>query len=162
MMRERDSLPMFIKSKIQGVPLLGGLRSTLLNLTLPNLTSIEDVHFDKFWNVYPRKESKGNAEKSFLKAMALTDLETILAGVEFYNARIRKEKIEKQFIKLPATWLNQKCWEDKPTSTPTPPPKKEEVKQEKVVLTSAQAAAAKLRLQATRNTLSTKLTSHEK
>lgn len=85
----------------------GAAYITLLNLTLPNLTSKEDVHFDKFWNVYPRKEAKLNAEKSFVKAMQFTDIQTILSGVENYCARIRKEKIDKQYIKLPATWLNQ-------------------------------------------------------
>lgn len=72
--------------------------------------------FENFYSAYPRKESKGKAETAYEKALkdgvTSTDL---LDGVKRYCKHIKKDCIERQFIKLPATWLNQKCWEDKYT-----------------------------------------------
>lgn len=157
MIRERDLLPSFINERIQSIPTLGGLRSTLLNLTLLNLTlpigSSSD--FEKFRNLYPRKEAKWNAEKSFKTATTQAELQTILDWLANYVTRIKKEKIEKQFIKLPATWLNQKCWLDQPTS-PTPPPKREQPTQEVVVMTDEQRLAARKKLAETRSSLTSK------
>lgn len=69
--------------------------------------------FDEFFSNYPRKESKQEAIKSFEKA--LKDgvmLDKILDGVKRYKKFVEEKKIERRFIKLPTTWLNQGCWDD--------------------------------------------------
>lgn len=69
-------------------------------------------NFLEFYFLYPRKEAKKEALKAYSKAIKLTDKDTILQGLKRYIKHIKSEKIEKKFIKHPATWLNQGCWED--------------------------------------------------
>jgi hypothetical protein len=69
--------------------------------------------FENFFSLYPRKEVKKEAAKCFEKA--LKDgvmLSIILDGVKRYNRFIEEKKVERRFIKLPTTWLNQGCWDD--------------------------------------------------
>lgn len=69
--------------------------------------------FENFFSLYPRKEVKKEAAKCFEKA--LKDgvmLCIILDGVKRYNRFIEEKKVERRFIKLPTTWLNQGCWDD--------------------------------------------------
>lgn len=72
--------------------------------------------FDQFWNAYPRKVSKGAARKAWGKLKpdeALT--QTIITAV---GRQITSEQWVKdggQYIPHPATWLNNKRWEDEIT-----------------------------------------------
>ncbi len=66
--------------------------------------------FETFWTEYPRKVGKGAARKAYQKALELTDAETLLWGARAYKAATEKE--DPRFVKHPATWLNQECWED--------------------------------------------------
>jgi hypothetical protein len=68
--------------------------------------------FESFWLLYPKKQSKAEALKSFTKALNKTNLDTILTGLNNYLFHINKEKTELKFIKHPTTWLNQECWND--------------------------------------------------
>nr|DAG11685.1 MAG TPA: replisome organizer [Caudoviricetes sp.] len=74
-----------------------------------------DVRFAKFWEAYPRKIGKGAAEKAFKKYRPDDDLlATMLSNL---SAQKRSEQWTKdggQFIPYPATWLNQRRWEDVP------------------------------------------------
>lgn len=67
-------------------------------------------HFDEFWSVYPRKESKGHARKAFASALKKSDPETIIGAARVFADRVRGS--EKKFIAHPATWLNGERWED--------------------------------------------------
>lgn len=71
-----------------------------------------DSIFDAFWKQYPRKTGKPAAKKA-LKPVA-NQPEAIVTGlakwVEFWNA----DRTEQRFIPHPATWLNQRRWEDDP------------------------------------------------
>ena len=68
--------------------------------------------FDLFYDsVYPRKGSRPVAFRAFTKALQKADLETILNGARAYAEDPNREQ---QFTKLPATWLNQECWDDPP------------------------------------------------
>lgn len=89
------------------------------------INNIKD-NFLFFYSSYPRKESKGNAEKAYDKALKDgVTTEQLLDGVKLYCKHIKKNCLERQFIKLPATWLNQKCWEDSYTvDLPKSEPKK--------------------------------------
>jgi len=60
---------------------------------------------------YPRKESKGVAEKAYAKARKFATAEELVEGAIRYREDPNREA---QYTKLPATWLNGKCWEDGP------------------------------------------------
>jgi phage replication O-like protein O len=69
--------------------------------------------FLKFWETYPKKVGKGNAEKVFLKLSPDDSLFDIII-----NAVVSQSKSEQwqsdggKYIPHPATWLNGKRWED--------------------------------------------------
>ena len=65
--------------------------------------------FDDFWKHYPRKVSKPNALKAWLKVKPDDELtKTIISAISKQNLSAREE----QFIPHPASWLNGKRWED--------------------------------------------------
>jgi len=65
------------------------------------------AEFPEFWNVYPRKAGKGAAEKAWLKATRSVDASKILVALRGF-----KFSLDPEFIPHPATWLNQKRYED--------------------------------------------------
>jgi hypothetical protein len=68
--------------------------------------------FDDFYNLYPKKVGKQQAIKAYNKAIKSTDHQAIIEGVKNYKIQIASKKIEMQYIKQPATWLNAGCWDD--------------------------------------------------
>jgi len=69
--------------------------------------------FDQFWAQYPRKKSKGQAERAWVKINPDDALfAQIIEGLE--RARKSRDWIKEsgQYIPYPATWLNAKGWED--------------------------------------------------
>lgn len=74
--------------------------------------SITD-RFDRFWNEYPRHVSKQNAFKAFEKLNPDDQLlEVMIKAVEQQKKSEQWTKDGGQFIPHPATWINQKRWED--------------------------------------------------
>ena len=72
--------------------------------------------FDLFWSAYPKKRSKGDAEKAWMKInMTDTLLEAILDNIEKGKASHDWTKEGGKYILYPATWLNRKGWEDEYT-----------------------------------------------
>lgn len=72
--------------------------------------------FDQFWKVYPKRKSKGQAEKAFLKINPDEQLLTkILESVERAKKSEDWIKEKGKYIPHPATWLNAKGWEDEET-----------------------------------------------
>lgn len=77
-------------------------------------------NFEKWWKVYPRRESKGYAQKKFL--LALKDLVPVHGSrekaFEWLMMRTRayadspKGRGDKQYIPHPATWLEGKKFHD--------------------------------------------------
>lgn len=69
--------------------------------------------FDTFWDAYPRKEAKRNAEKAYLSALKRTggDATPLILGARRYAADPNREQA---FTALPATWLNGDRWGDEP------------------------------------------------
>lgn len=69
--------------------------------------------FNQFYKAYPRKESKGQAYKTWCKLKqtgVLPELPVILKAIE---ARTKANAWpEKAYIKHPSTWLNAWGWED--------------------------------------------------
>jgi len=72
-----------------------------------------DSAFAQFWEAYPKKRSKGQAEKAFKKLKPDDSLlQTILDKIELLKLTDDWKKDKGQFIPYPATWLNAKGWED--------------------------------------------------
>ena len=67
--------------------------------------------FEQFWAVYPKKDDKGLARRSFEKALKRASLEQIVAGAEKYRDDPNREQA---FTKNPSTWLNADAWENGP------------------------------------------------
>jgi len=85
-----------------------------------DLSSKQD-EFDRWYALYPRKEAKENARKAFAKARKQTDMETLVTSLERYTASMKGK--DRQYIALPASWLNAGRWEDevpKPNLTVVP------------------------------------------
>ena len=69
--------------------------------------------FEKFWKVYPKKVAKQAAEKAFVKLNpSEATLDDILAGVREWYGTEQWQKNGGQFIPNPATFLNDRRWED--------------------------------------------------
>lgn len=79
--------------------------------TIINNNNIYIDHFDAFWNAYPKKVGKAPAQKSFRK-IKVNDkiLSDMLSAID--REKSSKQWQDKQFIPNPATWLNQRRWED--------------------------------------------------
>lgn len=76
-------------------------------------TDENENRFDEFWKSYPKKVGKGAAEKAYKKIKPTSDLQSqILSAVEKAKQTEQWRKQNGQFIPYPATWLNQKRWED--------------------------------------------------
>lgn len=77
--------------------------------------------FDDFWNQYPKKVSKAEAEKAWRKlkpkGQLLVDL---MAGLDRQKVSRDWQKENGQFIPHPATWLNKRRWEDEITNAGAP------------------------------------------
>ena len=77
--------------------------------------------FERFWRVYPKKKSKGQAEKVFSKINPDEQLlETMISTIE--RAKKSEDWIKEngKYIPHPATWLNAKGWEDRDTELAPP------------------------------------------
>ena len=84
-----------------------------LNLIPDSLNSDTLNRFAEFWDKYPKKKSKGQAEKAWSK-LKLSDalFNEIMTGLG--NAKVSRDWTKEggKYIPYPATWLNAKGWED--------------------------------------------------
>jgi len=100
---------------------VGPLSSFLLPLTespLPRVrkkivSNTPQEHFEDFWKLYPRKKSKGDAEKAWGQMVTSKEIvEAILNKLPKLTKGEDWQKENGQFIPYPATWLRAKGWED--------------------------------------------------
>jgi hypothetical protein len=70
--------------------------------------------FEAFWSIYPKKTARHKAFESWLKNNPPLDI--CLKTLEWQKKSEQWQKDRGQFIPLPATWLNQRRWEDEPLS----------------------------------------------
>ena len=69
--------------------------------------------FAEFWASYPKKIARGAAEKSFRKIGEPSKmLPVLLAAITAQKSTAQWQRDNGQFIPNPATWLNQRRWED--------------------------------------------------
>ena len=97
--------------------------------------------FDSFWEKYPNKKSKGNAEKTFKKINPDEQLLAIMIA-KIEQAKKSREwlKNDGEFIPHPSSWLNAKGWEDEIEATLT---KSEETPEQKAYYAAATIAYQK-------------------
>jgi hypothetical protein len=70
--------------------------------------------FDEFYRAYPRREAPGEAEAAWTKAIedVGADPQLVIDAAALYA--ISRKGQDATYTKLPATWLNKRCWEDEP------------------------------------------------
>ncbi len=79
------------------------------------------VSFDRFWSMYPRKVSKGAAERAFQTINPDEQLVgRMCAAIERAKTSDQWRKDGGQFIPHAATWLRAKGWEDEPAAQQAP------------------------------------------
>lgn len=76
--------------------------------------------FDEFWNAYPKKSAKPAAVRAFKSAKAKDELVALLAHVMTMSGSEDWTKEKGKYIPHPATYLNQRRWEDGGTSEAQP------------------------------------------
>ena len=69
-----------------------------------------EAQFAEWWDGYPHKVGKGDAQKAFEKALTKTSFDQLVAGIERYKAT---KPLDRAWCN-PATWLNQERWLDAP------------------------------------------------
>jgi len=89
-----------------------------------------EASFGRFWAAYPRRVAKVGAFKAWakLKPDALL-VERILKAVNEHKRSVSWLRDAGQYIPYPATWLNERRWEDEiiaPGQTLTPARRREE------------------------------------
>lgn len=90
----------------------GGRERGLKTPSKPAASKPDPNRFPEFWEWYPRKVGKADAQKAWAKATAKTDPQEILDGLERY--RLDPNLPEKEFIPHASTWLAGGRWEDEP------------------------------------------------
>jgi len=101
------------------------INTQLSNLTTLTLNSPPIVppkgDFALFWAAYPKKVGKGAAEKAWQRAKGNQHLQTILQALEQQKRSAQWRKDGGAYIPNPATWINQRRWEDElPTEDDSP------------------------------------------
>ena len=75
--------------------------------------SLSQKRFEEFWRAYPRRVGKGAAERAYSKIKPDETLHRrILSAVLMAKQSFSWQKDNGQYIPNPATWLNQRRWED--------------------------------------------------
>lgn len=84
------------------------------NTYMRNAAKAADAsRFERFWEAYPKKRSKGQAEKAWAKIKPSEQLlEQMLAALEQAKTSADWTREGGKYIPYPATWLNAKGWED--------------------------------------------------
>ena len=82
-----------------------------------------EVRFERFWAVYPRKAAKAAARRAFDRINPDEALmEIMTTAIENWKKTEQWNDNDGRYIPHPATWLNQRRWEDElPTPVVTKP-----------------------------------------
>jgi hypothetical protein len=99
--------------------------------------SVNDEGFARFWESYPKRKAKAAAQRAWSKLAPSPELlRTILAAVERQKASADWQREEGRFIPHPASWLNQRRWEDEagqPVAAAAASPEAEEARLARVL-----------------------------
>jgi len=102
-----DEYQFFIKESAQGQAQLEIKSDTNISKEV-NKRNIYTSNFNKLWDLIPSKmrKSKGGAYKAF------KSIKTKLTIEELGHRYQQHHRINKDYTKHPATWLNKECWLD--------------------------------------------------
>jgi len=81
-------------------------------ITANAVTEMYPKEFEAFWTAYPRKVGKGKAFQAWKNAKQRPSLSVLVRAIERATTTRDWQKDGGQFIPHPATWLNQRRWED--------------------------------------------------
>lgn len=70
----------------------------------------ENVNFEEFWKICPRKVGKGKAEEKYTAALREVSYEDLMKSMKAHAKEMKTKDME--FIPHPATWLHQKRYLD--------------------------------------------------
>ena len=88
------------------------------NAVVGEIVEPVEMLFDEFWKLYPRKESKQQAKKAWLKLKPDQSLFNLIANALEYRNQTQDWLAENgRYIPHPATWLNGRRWEDEQNPT---------------------------------------------
>jgi Mg-chelatase subunit ChlI len=76
--------------------------------------NIYTKEFEQFWENYPKKVAKGAANKALKAVVKAGEFEEMMTGLKQFRF-----SPDPQYIPNPATWLNQRRWEDEVVQTTT-------------------------------------------
>lgn len=83
------------------------------NIYIPPKGGVYSSDFLTFWSAYPKRKSKGEAWKAWQKIRPDSGLlEAMLEAIRIQTQGAGWMKDGGQYIPYPATWLNQRRWED--------------------------------------------------
>ena len=74
--------------------------------------------FEQFWQTYPRKVGKGAALRAWRSAKLNGTLPAILTALDWQQRSDDWTKDNGRYVPHPATYLNQRRWEDEPPAPP--------------------------------------------
>lgn len=103
-----EQIAQAVKLVAMRVPALPQKGGAVCPVKLPPQPENLAVFFARFWSVWPHKVGKPAAERAFRRVAG--EVEDILAGVERYVAT---KPPDRPWLN-PATFLNQRRWEDQP------------------------------------------------
>lgn len=87
--------------------------ATRKRATTPESSQAQIERFNRFWDAYPKRRARGDAEKAWAKIKPDEQLLTkILAGLEIAKTSEDWAKENAKYVPYPATWLNRRGWED--------------------------------------------------
>jgi hypothetical protein len=111
---DSERTPDGIQEESEGIP--GSSVSLSVSVSSKNSSSTaarstgEDVDFDRFWSVYPRKVGKGEARKVWARLRKQgIDPEELIAGAVRYRDDPKRKP---DYTKHPGPWLNAERWTD--------------------------------------------------
>ena len=94
------------------IPITSSISNTVINTNTSTNKELEE-EFNEIWSIYPKKQGKANALKSYIKARKKgTTKEEVMQGLENYLYYLKVERTSEQYIKHGSTWFNQECWND--------------------------------------------------
>lgn len=87
---------------------------------VPEVPGAESSGWAVFWQRYPRADGKPAAERAWAKAVRVADPETILAGLDRWDA-YWTARAQPEFVPWAQKWLNQQQWNAAPPAVRTVP-----------------------------------------
>jgi len=69
--------------------------------------------FELFWEVYPRRQKKGDASKAWSQTESIRPpIEEIISAIHEQQKSVQWQRDGGQYIPLPASWLRSWQWSD--------------------------------------------------